>query len=424
MYKVLYKYTEISIMQQTFPKRATSCCKGWCVVHDATLILSDGTWFTGIGFGRRAPLPADLVHMEHDESPLGEVLFNTTMGAYHEILTDPSYAGQTIVMTSAHMGNYGCDPSWDETFLHRFTCKSLILRDLYDGPLPPGRASLGHLCAQWNVCGLTDVDTRALTLHLRSSGSQYGVVVDGIGHDTQAIRMVTGWIRSCPAMGERDFITPMTVPEPIRFESYGDQHASYALWDFGTKASIVEQLRRIGIGVTVFPASIPLVSILSSDARYDALFLSNGPGDPASLQSHVKQIASVIGTIPVVGICLGHQLAAQALGAKTMKMLYGHHGPNHPVRDLISGNVYVTAQNHGYCVDPSTFPPSAMVWLVNDNDQTVEGFFDEEHRVMTVQFHPEAGPGPWEARSLFGAFRRFVETGVYKILAREAEHAC
>lgn len=379
------------------------------MVHDTTLVLADGRWFSGTGFGRKAPSIDELVDMDLQRSVLGEVVFNTTMGAYHEIVTDPSYAGQAIVMTSAHIGNYGCDPRWSETFMENPPCKALILRDLYEGPLPPQRTSLADACLQWDICGMTDVDTRALTIHLRTHGALYGVPVAGSNLDPARIARVVSWIASCPTMSERDFIGPCTVSSPKTYHTEQPSKGHWALWDFGIKRSIVHQLLEHGIDVTVFPATMGLDAILGEGNRYDALFLSNGPGDPALLDSHVAQIASKIGSIPIVGICLGHQLAALALGARTRKMLFGHHGANHPVRDLLRGNVYVTAQNHGYCVDGDSFGESTRLWLVNDNDKTVEGYFDNERRVMTVQFHPEAGPGPWEARALFGVFQRFVE---------------
>lgn len=397
-------------MQQICMTSATNCCTGgWFMVHDTTLVLADGSCFTGSGFGRKAPRIDELDAMGLEAAPLGEVVFNTTMGAYHEIITDPSYAGQTIVMTSAHIGNYGCDLQWNETLMEKPPCKALVLRDLYDGPLPPGRTSLAQICETWDICGMTGVDTRALTIHLRTCGSSYGVPVAGTDLDDAQIARVVAWLNACPTMSERDFIGSCTVARPVAYHTTHPSKGTWALWDFGIKRSIVHQLLEHGIDVTVFPATMNLDEILVEGHRFDALFLSNGPGDPALLGTHVAQLAARLGTIPIVGICLGHQLAALALGAQTRKMLFGHHGPNHPVRDLLTGNVYVTAQNHGYCVDADTFGSSTSLWLVNDNDRTVEGMYDNDKRVMTVQFHPEAGPGPWEARALFGVFMRFVD---------------
>lgn len=378
-------------------------------MNDTTLVLADGSCFVGTGFGHQAPRIEDLPSLSYEASPLGEVVFNTTMGAYHEIITDPSYAGQAIVMTSAHIANYGCDMHWSETLMETPPCKALILRDLYEGPLPPGRTKLSDLCERWDIYGMTAVDTRALTIHLRTCGAQYGLPVRKVGLSDQEIAVVVDWIASCPTMSERDFIGACTVSEPVTYHSAQPRRGSYALWDFGIKRSIIEQLLERGIEVTVFPSHTKLKDIFADGHTFDALFLSNGPGDPALLQSHVEQIAAIIGTIPVTGICLGHQLAALALGAKTKRMLFGHHGPNHPVRDLLTQNVYVTAQNHGYCVDPDTFGETTKLWLVNDNDDSVEGLYDNERRVMTVQFHPEAGPGPWEARALFDVFIRFAD---------------
>lgn len=377
-------------------------------MYDTTLVLADGTCFKGIGFGRKAPTLEQLLSSGFADMPLGEIVFNTTMGAYHEIVTDPSYAGQSIVMTASQVGNYGVDPDWNEMLGERPFCTALILRDLYEGPIPHGRRTLGDACVEWNVCGLTDVDTRAITLHIRSFGSQYAVPVAEVDLSESDIDRIAAWIAQCPSMLERDFIGGCSVSEPVVFTPIVQQKARFLLWDFGTKHSIVRELLARGIEVTVVPATRPIRNFLTGSDSYDAVFLSNGPGDPASLDTIVHQLQGVLDSLPILGICLGHQLAARALGGNTEKMLFGHHGPNHPVRDQHTQNVYVTAQNHGYCVDAQTLPDTSTIWLVNDNDQSVEGFYDSGRRVMTVQFHPEAAPGPWEARRLFDVFIDFA----------------
>lgn len=413
-------------MQQNFHAECNKMLQkvsGGCRVYDTTLVFADGTCYKGIGFGRKAPTLEQLLAGGFAQMPLGEIVFNTTMGAYHEIITDPSYAGQSIVMTASQVGNYGVDPDWNEMLGEHPFCTALILRDLYEGPVPNGRRTLGDACVEWNICGLTDVDTRAITLHIRSFGSQYAVAVGEVSLSEPDIARVIAWIARCPTMLERDFISGCSVVEPVVFSPAVEQKARFLLWDFGTKHSIVKELLARGIEVTVVPANRQIRDFLTGTGSYDALFLSNGPGDPASLDTIVHQLQGVLDFLPILGICLGHQLAARALGGTTEKMLYGHHGPNHPVRDLHTQNVYVTAQNHGYCVDAATLPASSTLWLVNDNDQSVEGFYDAERKVMTVQFHPEAAPGPWEARKLFDVFIDFALEQSLPAAAMEASDA-
>jgi carbamoyl-phosphate synthase small subunit len=378
-------------------------------VSDTILILADGKLFGGKGFGEPAPTIDCLLNMGYDEAPIGEIVFNTTMGAYHEIMTDPSYAGQSVVMTSVHIGNYGMDEAWTESLDRLPHCSALIVKDLYDGPLPKGRIPVSTWCVQHSLCGLEDLDTRSLTRHIRDEGSMYGVLVKNDGLDDRLIAKVIEWISSCPPMHERDFVGKVAIRNPQVYIPEVRKTGTYALWDFGTKHSIIAQLLAHGIEVHVFPCTIDLHEFLGEGHRFDALFLSNGPGDPDTLSQYVAQLRLHVANIPLLGICLGHQLLAKALGARTERMLFGHHGGNHPVRDLLDGRVYVTAQNHGYCVDTRTLPSSTVQWLVNDNDKTLEGLFDEKLRVMSVQFHPEAAPGPWEARKLFSRFMEFVD---------------
>lgn len=392
-------------------------------MSDAMLILADGTVFSGKGFGLCAPSCGQLLELSYQDSPIGELVFNTTMGAYHEIITDPSYAGQSIVMTSVHIGNYGMDASWNQMMGNTPLCKSLIVHELYDGPLPKGRKSLSDSLQEWNICGLQQVDTRALTLHIRDKGSMYGVIVGEPFLSQDDIDRVLAWINNCPSMDKRDFVSTASVATEMYFPAGRQSIAHYVLWDFGIKKSIITQLNGHGIDVTVYPSTMELDRILSEEHHFDALFLSNGPGDPDSLKGHIGQIMEYIGKIPILGICLGHQLAAKALGATTEKMLFGHHGGNHPVHDLTTRNVYVTAQNHGYCVVAKTLPDTAVPWLVNDNDGSLEGFYDSTKGLMTVQFHPEAAPGPWEARKIFKDFIEFATDYTRNMVQKEVSHA-
>lgn len=379
-------------------------------MYDTVLVLADGKCFPGEGFGARAPSVQELAALDFDAAPMGEVVFNTTMGAYHEIITDPSYAGQMVVMTSVHIGNYGMDESWNEMFSSKPFCRALVVRDAYHGPVPQKRTSLESEFRRWGLHGITEVDTRALTIHLRESGSQYGVIVSSSDLSESQLQRVTAWLDACPPMEQRDFIASVTTDDVAVHDPSGPVSRRYALLDFGVKRSIVAQLLERNVSVTLFPAKTDACAFLDSPHRFDAVFLSNGPGDPSSLDAAVRLVGKLLGRLPVLGICLGHQLAALALGARTEKMKFGHHGGNHPVRDLQSGRVFVTAQNHGYCVDADSLPATSEVWLVNDNDGTVEGFRDAHHGIMAVQFHPEAAPGPREARSLFDAFIAFADT--------------
>ncbi|MDD2406132.1 MAG: glutamine-hydrolyzing carbamoyl-phosphate synthase small subunit [Sphaerochaetaceae bacterium] len=376
----------------------------------AHLVLADGTCFKGIGVGSFAPTIDQLLQMHIGQAPCGEVVFNTTMGAYHEILTDPSYAGQMVTMTSAHIGNYGCDPSWDEMRLPIPACRALIARDIYLGQVPPNRIPIDRMLKTWHMCAISEVDTRAITLHIRDHGASYGVLVRSDQLDRNEITLITDWLSTCPPMEERDLISEVIVPQIIIEKSTGTPVARYALIDFGVKRSIVKELLARHIEVVVIPSSVPFDDIICEDRHFDAVFLSNGPGDPAILSDSIKRIRNLNGVLPIVGICLGHQLIAHALGAKTRKMSFGHHGGNQPVVDHFSNKVFVTAQNHGYCVDEHSLSKSTEVWFTNANDGTIEGIIDQRSCMASVQFHPEASPGPLDGRQIFDKFIEFITT--------------
>ncbi|PKL13740.1 MAG: carbamoyl phosphate synthase small subunit [Spirochaetae bacterium HGW-Spirochaetae-8] len=371
------------------------------------LVLEDGSIYKGVGAGVPAPMAGDLSKLTIDSAPCGEVVFNTTMGAYHEILTDPSYAGQMVVMTCPHIGNYGTDTGWDEMYSTVPPCRGLIVRDLYDGPVPPGRCSLPKTLTSWGMSAITEIDTRSLTIHIREHGACYGVLVRSadIGKDRE---QVVAWLQTCPPMSSRDFIAQVGTSVAQVYDAKVAGGLRFVLLDYGVKRSIIEALVDRGISVVVLPATTTAEEVLSLTPPVDAVFLSNGPGDPAVLENAIHQISKLIGKLPVLGICLGHQLIAHAIGATTSKHKFGHHGGNHPVRENGTGRVFVTAQNHGYCVESETLPPGTEVWFVNANDGTLEGLYDLERKVISVQFHPEAAPGPRDARYLFDRFIAFA----------------
>lgn len=371
------------------------------------LILEDGTAFSGKGFGKRAPLSAQL-----DTGPLfGEVVFNTSMCGYQQILTDPSYHGQMVVMTSPHIGNYGCEPLFSESTHCPMTvpAAALIIRSLYEGPLPLERVSLDAFMKENGVCGIQGVDTRALTLHLRLHGSCNALLLRS-NHTTLPMRekeMALEALRALPSISERNLIEGVSVREilldpPSSVPTPASPILRFALVDFGIKASIIAELYKRNVAVTLLPSTATADDVLSQGC--DALFLSNGPGDPMLLSEAVAMTKTVMEVLPTVGICLGHQLLTLALGGKTTKMKFGHHGANHPVRDMFTGRTFVTSQNHGYMSEASSLPSSVLPWFINANDQSIEGLWHREKPIACVQFHPEASPGPHDGSWIFDRF--------------------
>ncbi len=373
------------------------------------LVLEDGATYPGKAFGYPAPRTDELAEIEALRA-VGEVVFNTAMGGYHEILTDSSYAGQLVTMTYPHIGNYGTDDEWSETLsVDRGTIPGIkpagmIVRSLYRGPVPDGRSTLDSFLRKHRTPGISDLDTRALTLRIREKGSPKGVIVrsdsrEGALSKTELKRCVD-MLRSFPDMVGRDLIGEVGALGPEEENAAGGPH--FLLVDCGIKANIVRELVALGCKVTVVPSGESAEEILA--ARADAVLYSNGPGDPAVLDFAIEQVRGLLGKTPVFGICLGHQLVCLALGASTYKMKFGHHGVNHPVRDEKTGKVFVTSQNHGFAVEESTLPDGADVWFRNANDRSIEGIAHRKLPVMTAQFHPESAPGPRDSAWIFKAF--------------------
>ncbi|GAB6090345.1 glutamine-hydrolyzing carbamoyl-phosphate synthase small subunit [Spirochaeta dissipatitropha] len=376
------------------------------------LALENGSVFPGRAFGGAA-LSLDDIRSAGDRAKCyaaaGEAVFNTAMSGYHEVLTDPSYTGQLIVLTYPHAGNYGDDDAWGEggpenrEHIRGIKAAGLIVRSVYRGPVPPGRIDIDTFLQRHGIPGITEVDTRGLTLMLRDSGSMKAVLLDE--DPSLDLDAVLEYLKGFPDMLGRNLIPDVGCSVSAIFNPGGKP--SFSLLDCGSKANIIKELTERGCQVRLLPSLSTAETIL--EAKPDAVLISNGPGDPAVLDEQIAAIRGILGQTAVFGICLGHQLIAQALGAKTAKMKFGHHGVNHPVRDEETGKVFVTSQNHGFTVLEDSLPPGVDVWFRNANDNTVEGIRDDRRRVRTAQFHPESAPGPDDSKWIFNTFVELVE---------------
>jgi carbamoyl-phosphate synthase small subunit len=357
---------------------------------EAQLVLADGTTFEGYAAGY---LPASGF-------TTGEFVFNTSTSGYQEVVTDPSYAGQIITFTYPHIGNYGVTPLDDEA--RRPWCRGVVIRELSE--LPSSWRSEGALedyLIRHEVPAVIGIDTRRLTRHLRAHGALPGAFGHGEGL-VDAARAATG-------TDGRDYVSDVSTSSPYE-RGNGDLHV--VAFDYGIKSTMVNQLAA-RFRVTVVPASFDASAV--REFHPDGVFLSNGPGDPAALGTQVSTITGLLGTTPIFGICLGHQLLADALGGATFKLPFGHHGSNHPVMDLATGRVEITAQNHNYAVVPDSLD-RGVVSHVNLNDGVIEGISCAQERCFSVQYHPEAGPGPHDARYLFDRFETLLRTNALEAL--------
>jgi carbamoyl-phosphate synthase small subunit len=370
----------------------------------ALLALADGTVFRGRAFGARA-------------EAVGELVFNTSMTGYQEILTDPSYEGQLVAMTYPEIGNVGVNREDVES--RRPWVRGFVVREYR--PVPSSwraEESLGDYLARHGIPGIEGLDTRALVRHLRDHGAQEAVLSSV---DLDPARLVAK-AKASPGLVGRDLVRTVTCAEPYEWTqgpwqlgrgyttaaecaaARGGRVLRVIAYDFGIKWNILRGLVGAGCAVRVVPAGTPAADVLA--ARPDGVFLSNGPGDPDAVAGAPATVAALLGRVPVFGICLGHQILALALGGRTFKLKFGHHGGNQPVKDLTTGRVEITAQNHGFAVDADSLGGRATVTHVNLNDRTVEGLVVKDAPAFSVQYHPEASPGPHDAHYLF---RRFVE---------------
>ncbi len=331
------------------------------------------------------------------------------MAGYHEILTDPSYSGQIIVMTYPHIGNYGTDEEWTEygpsesEKWQKLKATGFVIRALYEGPIPQGRTSLDDFLKSYRTVGITEVDTRSLTLKIRSGGSPIGAIVrpeNGESLSEGELETCLSYLRQFPRMEGCDLVSGLGTESPVVVNPDGLPHIG--LVDCGVKANMIRELVDLGCKVSVVPNTIQAEQAISLGC--DAFLFSNGPGDPAVLDHLVDLARALIERKPVFGICLGHQIISLALGAKTFKMKFGHHGVNNPVRDEDTGIILITSQNHGFSVEESSLPGDCHIWFRNANDRTIEGISHKRLPVLTAQFHPEAAPGPRDSRWIFKRF--------------------
>jgi carbamoyl-phosphate synthase small subunit len=373
---------------------------------NATLALEDGSWYRGVAAG--APGEAR-----------GEVVFNTSLTGYQEVLTDPSYSGQIVTMTAPLIGNYGMASGDAESQTPREA--GFIMREA--SPTASNwraEESLRDYLVRHGIVAISDIDTRALTRVLRSAGVMRGVIATGAVDPAALVEKA----RAIPKMEGADLVRGVTCDRAYKWQERGVDHGSaehamfgiapqrhasrrlrVAAYDFGVKWNILRRLSAYGCDVRVFPATAPASDLLSIEP--DGIFLSNGPGDPSVLTYAIDNVRDLVkAERPMFGICLGHQVMGLALGAKTFKLKFGHRGANHPVKDVRSGKIEITSQNHGFAVDPQTLPADVAVTHMNLYDGTVEGLRHLHKPVFSVQYHPEASPGPHDADYLF---REFVD---------------
>lgn len=387
----------------------------------AFLVLADGTVFEGRGFGAEG-------------ETIGEVVFNTSMTGYQEILTDASYRGQIVTMTYPQIGNYGVNEE-DIESAGGIKAEGFIVKESCGFPSNwRASSSLTEYMRKYRVVGIEGLDTRALTKHLRTCGAQPGIISTVDADPANLLRKVKAY----PGISTFDLVKDVTTKEVYTWEkgcwewcaaavsgqqsatginndqsrfTIHDSRLTVVVYDFGVKFNILRNLVSAGFRVTVVPAQTPAEAVLEMDP--DGILLSNGPGDPETVTYAIESTKKVLGKKPIFGICLGHQILGLALGGKTYKLKFGHHGGNHPVRDLATGRVEITSQNHNYCVDIRSLHGKVKLTHTNLYDGTEEGMQHHELPAFSVQHHPEAGPGPNDSTHLFSRFRDLIQHGTF-----------
>lgn len=348
----------------------------------ALLVLEDGTYYQGISFGKTG-----TTH--------GEVVFNTCMTGYQEVLTDPSYRGQMVAMTYPLIGNYGFNNEDSESGTPHV--RAFIVRELCDYP-SNWRRSVGSDTFLTDIMGISDIDTRHLTRHIREQGSMYAMLTTE-SDDIEALTVQAGALAKEP----KPLVEEATCAFPRHIPGDGPR---IAVMDYGVKENILRSLHNLGADLIVLPARTTADEVKALSP--DALLFSNGPGDPRDIPYAIETIKELLGYRPTLGICLGHQLLGLALSGTIYKLKFGHHGGNHPVKDLTTGRVYITSQNHNYALTES-FSPDIAVTHMNLNDNTVEGFVHKRYPILSVQYHPEASPGPLDSGYIFEQFMQLIK---------------
>ena len=354
----------------------------------ATLLLEDGRSFFGLSLGAVG-------------YTVGEVCFNTGMTGYQEILTDPSYCSQIIIMTMPHIGNYGVNINDIES--KKIQAAGFIIKEETVNPSNwRASQSIGDYLRDQNIIGIKNVDTRALTKHIRNNGSMNGIIFS----EKNEIELMKKILYAHPKMEGLDLVKKVSTKEKYKWNTK-DLKYNVAVIDYGIKSNILRILETHNCNLTIFPSNVSSSEILNFNP--DGVFLSNGPGDPATVKYAIKTVKNLLGVFPIFGICLGHQILGLSLGAKTYKLKYGHRGLNHPVKNIKKGTIEITSQNHGFVLDLKSLPKNLVATHINLNDNTCAGIECLDYSAFSVQYHPESSPGPHDSRYLFQLFIKLMD---------------